>query len=54
MIKKEERRVVAVEDDAIGAVLCNICCFSYNDIDMFTLKACENHKYCRNCMKDYL
>ena len=42
-------RMNMCDDDDKNASLCNICCFSYKDKDMFTLSACLTHKYCKNC-----
>jgi hypothetical protein len=46
------RRVEPIDDDAEGAVCCNICCFSYSSQDMFSL-SCK-HEFCKNCMSDHL
>ena len=51
---KKDERVIPVDENVRGAVLCNICCDHYVGKDMFSLDACEEHKYCRNCMADYL
>ena len=36
----EPGRMEPIDDDAEGAIMCNICCFSYKDEGMFTLKTC--------------
>jgi hypothetical protein len=50
---EKEEKVVPIDENAAGANLCMICCYSYAKQDMFHLSTCS-HEYCKNCMSDHL
>ena len=37
----------------VGGVMCNICYMNYQESDFSGLPTCQ-HKFCLNCLSDYL